>query len=133
MAGKDKDPANARPEDVLIEALIQATGRTAKAVYEFDEFRLDVADERLSRGGVPVPLAPKEFETLRFLVERHGRLVTKQELLDRVWAGTFVGDDTIAQRISVLRKALGDGASQKHIETVPKRGYRFVGDVRLIG
>ncbi|MGH8514564.1 MAG: winged helix-turn-helix domain-containing protein, partial [Gammaproteobacteria bacterium] len=85
MARKDKDPANARPEDVLIEALIQATGRTAKAVYEFDEFRLDVADERLSRGGVPIPLAPKEFETLRFLVERHGRLVTKQELLDRVW------------------------------------------------
>jgi DNA-binding winged helix-turn-helix (wHTH) protein len=126
MAGKDKDPANARPEDVLIEALIQATGRTAQAVYEFDEFRLDVADERLSRGGVPVPLAPKEFE-------RHGRLVTKQELLDRVWAGTFVGDDTIAQRISVLRKALGDSASQKYIETVPKRGYRFVGSVRLLG
>ncbi|MGH9313623.1 MAG: winged helix-turn-helix domain-containing protein [Vicinamibacterales bacterium] len=133
MASKDKDPENARPEDVLIEALIQATGRTAQAVYEFDDYRLDVADERLLRRGVPVPLAPKEFETLRFLVERHGRLVTKQQLLDRVWAGTFVGDDTIAQRISCLRKALGDSASQKYIETVPKRGYRFIGNVQLLG
>jgi DNA-binding winged helix-turn-helix (wHTH) protein len=133
MASKDKDAGNGRPEDVLIEALIQATGRTAQAVYEFDEYRLDIADERLLRNGVPVPLAPKEFETLRFLIERHGRLVTKQELLDRVWAGTFVGDDTIAQRISCLRKALGDSASQKYIETVPKRGYRFAADVRIAG
>jgi DNA-binding winged helix-turn-helix (wHTH) protein len=133
MASKAKHPGNGRPEDVLIEALIQATGRTAQAVYEFDEYRLDIADERLLRDGVPVPLAPKEFETLRLLIERHGRLVTKQELLDRVWAGTFVGDDTIAQRISCLRKALGDSASQKYIETVPKRGYRFAGNVRLAG
>jgi DNA-binding winged helix-turn-helix (wHTH) protein len=133
MASKDKDAGNGRPEDVLIEALIQATGRTAQAVYEFDEYRLDIADERLLRNGVPVPLAPKEFETLRFLIERHGRLVTKRELLDRVWAGTFVGDDTIAQRISCLRKALGDSASQKYIETVPKRGYRFAANVRIAG
>jgi DNA-binding winged helix-turn-helix (wHTH) protein len=133
MASKEKNPGTGRPEDVLIEALIQATGRTAQAVYEFDEYRLDIADERLLRDGVPVPLAPKEFETLRLLIERHGRLVTKQELLDRVWAGTFVGDDTIAQRISCLRKALGDSASQKYIETVPKRGYRFAGNVRLAG
>ena len=133
MAGKDKDkdPTNARPEDVLIEALIQATGRSAQAV------RVRRVPTRCCRRTAvarrrAIPLAPKEFETLRFLVERSGRLVTKQELLDRVWAGTFVGDDTIAQRISVLRKALGDGASQKCIETVPKRGYRFVGNVRLL-
>ena len=125
--------ANTRPEDVLIEALLQATGKSSGAVYEFDTFRLDVADGRLLREGQAVSLAPKEFETLRLLVERHGRLVTKQDLLDRVWAGTFVGDDTIAQRISVLRKALGDtGATAKYIETVQKRGYRFVAEVRVV-
>ncbi len=128
MANKPEVP---RPEDVLIEALVQASGRTTQAIYEFDSFRLEVAEQRLLRDGKQVPLAPKEFETLRLLVERHGQLVSKQMLLDRVWAGTFVGDDTIAQRISLVRKALGEEtASSKYIETVPKRGYRFVGHVR---
>ena len=59
--------------------------------------------------------------------------MSKQALLDHVWAGTFVGDDTIAQRISVLRKALGEGTSaSRFIETVPKRGYRFVAEVRVL-
>lgn len=118
-----------RPEDALIEALLEATGRATAAVYEFGSFRLEVNQQRLLRAGKPVRLAPKEFETLRLLVERHGHLVTKQQLLDRVWAGTFVGDDTIAQRISQLRKALAPG---DYIETVPKRGYRFVGHVSLV-
>lgn len=121
-----------RPEDVLIEALVQAAGRSIQPVYEFESFRLEVGEGRLLRNGVPVPLPPKEFDTLRLLVERHGQLVSKQTLLDRVWAGTFVGDDTIAQRISLIRKALGgDPAGATYIETVPKRGYRFVATVRL--
>src|SRR5688572_26608532 len=95
-------PKAPRPEDVLIEALMQSAGGTTEAVYEFDAFRLEIGEQRLLRDGVPVPLAPKEFETLRLLVERHGQLVSKQTLLDRVWAGTFVGDDTIAQRISII-------------------------------
>jgi DNA-binding winged helix-turn-helix (wHTH) protein len=120
------------PEDVLIEALVEATGRATDRVYEFGGFRLEVPEQRLLREGVTVPLPPKEFETLRLLVERHGRLVSKQALLERVWAGTFVGDDTIAQRISLLRKALGgESAASKYIETVPKRGYRFVARVRV--
>ena len=122
-----------RPEDVLIEALMQAAGTTTDPIYQFDAFRLEVGEQRLLRDGVPVPLPPKEFETLRVLVERHGQLVSKQTLLDCVWAGTFVGDDTIAQRISLIRKALGgDPAGSKYIETVPKRGYRFVGAVRIV-
>ena len=130
MTNKPEVP---KPEDVLIEALVQAAGRTAQAVYEFDCFRLEIGEQRLLRDGNQVPLPPKEFETLRLLVERHGQLVSKQMLLDRVWAGTFVGDDTIAQRISLVRKALGeDTASSKYIETVPKRGYRFIGQVRVL-
>ena len=126
-------PGVPRPEDVLIEALVQAAARPADPVYEFEGFRLEVGQGRLLRDGVAVPLPPKEFETLRVLVERHGQLVSKQTLLDCVWAGTFVGDDTIAQRISLIRKALGgDAAGSKYIETVPKRGYRFVGAVRIV-
>jgi DNA-binding winged helix-turn-helix (wHTH) protein len=124
------DPRARRPEDVLIEALVDASGQSTGAIYEFEGFRLEVGQGRLLHNGVPVPLAPKEFDTLRLLVERHGQLVSKQTLLDHVWAGTFVGDETIAQRISLLRKALGENsAPSKYIETVPKRGYRFVAAV----
>jgi DNA-binding winged helix-turn-helix (wHTH) protein len=63
------------------------------------------------------------------LVERHGRLVTRQELLDRVWAGTFVTDETVAQRISCLRKVLARHSPTDLIETIPKQGYRFVAEV----
>ena len=126
-------PRAPRPEDVLIEALMQAAGTARDPIYQFDAFRLEVGEQRLLRDGVPVPRPPKEFETLRVLVERHGQLVSKQTLLDLVWAGTFVGDDTIAQRISLIRKALGgDPAGSHYIETVPKRGYRFVGQVRIV-
>ena len=127
------DKVDRRPEDVLIEALVAAAGRAPGTSYEFDVYRLDVDDQRLWRNGSPVYLRPKEFETLRLLVEWHGRLVSKRLLLDRVWTGTFVGDDTIAQRISLLRKALGDDPGHvRFIETVPRRGYRFVAPVREI-
>jgi DNA-binding winged helix-turn-helix (wHTH) protein len=126
-------PDMPRPEDVLIEALMQAAAHTAHAVYEFDEFRLEIAEGRLLRRGERVPMAPKEFETLRVLVEHHGRLVSKQMLLEHVWPGTYVGDDTIAQRVSLVRKALGEETSaSKYIETVPKRGYRFIACVRML-
>jgi DNA-binding winged helix-turn-helix (wHTH) protein len=121
----DHEKKMANPEDVLIEALLEARRRSAGAIYEFGSFRLEVGEGRLLKDGAPVPLAPREFDTLRLLVERHGRLVTKEELLERVWGGTFVGNETIAQRISQVRKALAADC----IETVPKRGYRFVADV----
>ena len=126
-------PGVSRPEDVMIEALVQAAGRSTHPVYEFDRFRLEIAEQRLLREGETVALPPKEFDTLRLLVEQSGRLVSRQELLDHVWAGTFVSNQTIAQRISVLRKALGEGTSaSRFIETVPKRGYRFVAPVRVL-
>ena len=115
-----------RPEDVLIEALLEAQ-RVVGHVYEFGRFRLDVQDQQVTRDGVPVALPPKEFETLRCLVEARGRLVTKGELLTRVWAGVNVGEGTIAQRICSLRRALGqDEEGREYIETVPRRGYRLM-------
>ncbi len=99
-----------------------------RQIYEFGEWRLDPAEHLLLHRGASVPLTPRVFETLLLLVENAGRLVTKDEFMKRVWADAFVGDLALTQNISQLRKALGDAAA---IETVPKKGYRFLQIVRL--
>src|SRR5260370_27132592 len=104
--------------------------RETKALYEFGPFRLEPDERVLERGGAEVPLAPKAFDLLLVLVERHGHLVEKDELLKLVWPDTFVEETNLTYNISVLRKALGDGTNgTKLIETVPKRGYRFAAPV----
>src|SRR5436190_2035441 len=75
-----------------------------------------------------LPLTPKALDTLLALVENAGRAVGKDELMERVWAGTSVAEATLAQNIFALRKTLGDA----HIETIPKFGYRFVTHVREV-
>jgi DNA-binding winged helix-turn-helix (wHTH) protein/TolB-like protein len=98
--------------------------------YAFGAFRLDAVEKVLFQQDRPVPLTPKAVETLLALVERHGRLVTKEELLRIVWPDTFVEENNLAQHISLLRRVLGeDPGGRELIETVPKRGYRFVGPV----
>jgi DNA-binding winged helix-turn-helix (wHTH) protein/TolB-like protein/Tfp pilus assembly protein PilF len=98
--------------------------------YVFEPFRLDAGEKILFQQGQPVPLTPKAVETLLALVERHGHLVTKDELLRIVWPDTFVEENNLAQNISILRRVLGEGAGGRpFIETIPKRGYRFVGPV----
>jgi adenylate cyclase len=106
------------------------TSTRAPLSYGFGSFRLDPAEKVLYERDQPVPLTPKAVETLLALVERHGRLVTKEELLRMVWPDTIVEENNIAQNISMLRRVLGEGAPGRPlIETVPKRGYRFVGSV----
>jgi DNA-binding winged helix-turn-helix (wHTH) protein/TolB-like protein len=101
--------------------------------YEFGAFRLDVAERLLLRDGETIPLQPKAFDLLRLLVEHPGHLLEKDELLKAIWPDTVVEEVNLANNISVLRKALGDGENgQKYIETVPRRGYRFVAGVREI-
>lgn len=98
----------------------------APSVYRFGRFRLDPTDKVLYRDDVPVALTPKAFDTLTVLVEAHPRLVGKDDLLARVWPGTFVEDNNLSQHVSLLRRALADGADgEAIIETVPRRGYRF--------
>lgn len=97
--------------------------------YRFGPFVFDARERLLTRDGENVPLTPKASDTLAALLERPGRLVSKDELLERVWPGTFVEESTLAQNISTLRKAVGAGA----IETLPRRGYRFTGEVAVIG
>lgn len=96
--------------------------------YAFGPFRLDPVEKVLFRDGIPVSLTPKTIETLTALIERPGRVVTKEELLRTVWPDTFVEENNLAQHISTLRRVLGeDETGKQFIETVPKRGYRFVG------
>src|SRR5262245_25089724 len=102
-------------------------------IYEFSAFRLDVAERMLMRDGEAIPLQPKAFDLLHVLVEHHGHLLEKDELLKVLWPDTIVEEVNLANNISVLRKALGeDGNGQRFIETVPRRGYRFVAVVRQI-
>lgn len=101
--------------------------------YEFGIFRLNVADRQLKRDGEPVPLTPKLFELLVFLLENHGRAISKDELLNKVWADSFVSEENLSRHISMLRKALGEDSGQpKFIETLPKFGYRFSGQVTTV-
>jgi DNA-binding winged helix-turn-helix (wHTH) protein/alpha-beta hydrolase superfamily lysophospholipase len=105
-----------------------------QAAYRFGPFLLDVRERRLSRGGEVIQLRLKVFDTLRVLVENAGRLVTKQELLDTVWPEITVEENNLNHNVSVLRKALGDRATdQQYIETVPRVGYRFVAPVEAAG
>jgi DNA-binding winged helix-turn-helix (wHTH) protein len=100
-------------------------------VYEFGPFRFEPGESRLLRDGRPVPLAPQGIEALHALVERSGSLVTKQELMDRVWPGRFVEENSLNKCVSELRKALGDRRLEPlYIETVARRGYRFLPEVR---
>jgi DNA-binding winged helix-turn-helix (wHTH) protein/tetratricopeptide (TPR) repeat protein len=100
---------------------------SSRAVYEFGPYRLDVGSRLLTRGpGEPVPLTPKAFDTLAVLLERHGRVVSKEELLEAVWPGVFIEEATLTQNVYTLRKALGEGSDDSlYIQTVPRRGYRF--------
>ena len=101
-----------------------------RELYQFDAFRLDVADRRLSNGDRTIHLAPKAHDVLVALVREAGRLVTKQELLARVWADSFVEEGILTVHISDLRKELGAVNRQlTFIETVPRSGYRFVAPV----
>ena len=97
--------------------------------FDFGPFRLDRAERTLWKGHERITLTPKAFDTLVVLVERNGRLVEKDELIKAVWPDSFVEEANLTNNIWTLRKALAvDG--QSFIETVPKRGYRFTGDVR---
>jgi DNA-binding winged helix-turn-helix (wHTH) protein/tetratricopeptide (TPR) repeat protein len=103
---------------------------TEKGVYEFGDFRLDTRERAIESAGRPLSIAPKALDLLIVLVENCGRIVDKQELMTKVWPDTFVEDNNLAFNISVLRKLFGEsGASPRFIETISKRGYRFIADV----
>jgi DNA-binding winged helix-turn-helix (wHTH) protein/TolB-like protein/Tfp pilus assembly protein PilF len=108
-------------------------GRLARRLYEFGPFRLDPAEHVLLRDGEHVALRPKEFAVLVALVENHGHVLTKDELLKGVWSGQLVEEGNLNRQISTLRRALGETSGEpQYVETIPKVGYRFVAPVREI-
>jgi class 3 adenylate cyclase/DNA-binding winged helix-turn-helix (wHTH) protein/tetratricopeptide (TPR) repeat protein len=101
--------------------------------WHFGPFRLDLANTYLWRAEQPVPLRPKTFDLLVYLVTHAGQLVTKEALLDAVWPETAVGDGVLKTSIGELRRALGEtGKAPQWIATVHGRGYRFVAPVTVV-
>lgn len=100
-------------------------------VYEFGRFRLNVAQRELLRDGTSLAVMPKVFDLLVLLVRSPGRLLTKEEILERVWPDACVDEGSLARTVSRLRSLLGEGGrTGGFVETLSKQGYRFVADVR---
>jgi DNA-binding winged helix-turn-helix (wHTH) protein/tetratricopeptide (TPR) repeat protein len=103
-----------------------------KKLYKFGDYCLDTQQGLLFCNDDVLPLAPKVLDTLLALVESEGRILGKDELLQKVWPDTFVEEGSLAQNVSVLRKTLSAGTDgHTYIQTVPKRGYRFVARVTV--
>src|SRR5215510_686661 len=101
--------------------------------YEFGPYQLNPSTRILTRDGEGIPLTPKATEILLVLVKHAGQLVEKDELLKEVWPDTFVEEANLSQNIFTLRKALGDDrAEPKYIETIARRGYRFIAYVSIL-
>jgi len=105
------------------------TNSANETSYTFGPFSIDENEKQLRRDGKPIPLPPKAVELLLALIESPGRLRTREELLDRVWPNIAVEESNLSQNIFILRKALDDDRD-RWISTVPRRGYRFTGEVR---
>ena len=104
-----------------------------QSVYAFGRFRLDAGKRLLFADNEVVGLTPKAFDTLLALVESRGAVLSKDELMRRVWPEQFVEENNLAQNIYAVRRALGDGADDvKYVETIPKRGYRFAAEVEVL-
>jgi len=98
--------------------------------YDFGVYRVDETERLLLRDDEVVPLTPKAFEVLLVLVQSRGHLLTKEELMKRVWPDSFVEEANLSHNIYKLREALGEGRNgENFIETLPRRGYRFVARV----
>ena len=109
------------------------TNAAEHKVYGFDDFRIDVAHLMLYHEGAEIPMVPKAVETLLALIERRGKIVSKDELLEAVWPDTVVEESNLFLYLSLLRKTLGthkDGSP--YLETLRRRGYRFNGEVHLV-
>ncbi len=107
--------------------------RGVSQTYRFGDFTLETGEHTLRREGREVFLRPKAFETLLYLVDRHGHLVKKDELVEGVWAGTSVSDAVLTHCVAEVRQALDDDVrSPRFLKTIPRVGYKFIGEVREV-
>ena len=101
-------------------------------IYRFDRFELDLDKAELQLGGVPVHLEPQVYALLALLIQNRDRLVSKDEIIDKVWGGRFISESAVSSRVKSLRQSLGDsGTEQRFIKTVHARGFRFAADVQI--
>jgi len=103
-------------------------------IYEFGDFRLDAAKRLLLKDAREiVPLMPKAFDTLLYLVRHSGKVIEKDELMREIWADTIVEENNLTQNISILRRVFGEKPGEhRFIATVPGHGYKFVADVQVL-
>ncbi len=104
----------------------------AESIYRFGQFEVDTVNRLLLRRGATVALTPKVFDMLLLLVENNGRMVSKDEIMEKVWSDTFVEETNLTSNISRLRKILHESGAD-YIETFPKRGYRFNAKIEKSG
>src|SRR5688572_2740955 len=121
-----------RPLGVQSSCRILPMPKGTSPVYGFGPFVLDVTDRSLKRDGAAIPLTPKQFDLLVALVESAGRLVEKDVLLQRVWPDVAVEEGNLTKGVFSLRQVLDRDAPARYIETIPKRGYRFVAPVTAV-
>ena len=108
-----------------------AKGLEARPCYEFGPFVLDTLQHALLKQGTPVPLTPKTYDTLLILVQNCGRMLSKEELMQALWPDSFVEESNLTQQVSMIRKALGESASEpRYIVTVSGCGYRFAVELK---
>jgi len=102
-------------------------------IFQFGEFQLDVSARSLRREKAIVPLSSRAFDVLLYFVQNPGKILTRDELLKNVWAGAFVDENSLAQSISALRRALEEKPGDNNfIVTLPGRGYQFVSPVQVV-
>src|SRR3954467_15755522 len=107
--------------------------RSTPEFVSFGDFRLDLDRSRLTRNDEPVSVPHRALDVLMVLVRHRDRVVSKSELLEQVWPDTNVEEANLSQQVFTLRRILGDDPeSPRFIQTLPRRGYRFIGDVLAV-
>ncbi len=102
--------------------------------FQFDDFTLDTERFELARAGTVIRAEPQVIELLALLVENSQRMVSKDEINDKVWRGRVVSESALSSRIKMARRLLDDdGSLQRYIRTIHKRGFRFVGETKVVG
>src|SRR5262247_1433952 len=105
----------------------------ATMLYAFDTYTLDLAHYELRQAGRLVPLEPRVFDLLAYLVQHSGRTVTTEELLEQLYPDQFAPVDRLTNAVAQARRVLGDtGQTQRYIQTVRRRGYRFIASVAIL-
>src|ERR1700758_358483 len=104
----------------------------SRCIFRFADVEVDESNFSVTKAGEVLPLEPKVFKVLQFLLRHPGRVVTKDELLDAVWSDTSVSESSLTRSVATLRRLLGDDIREpRYIATIPTVGYRFLCEVQV--